>query len=275
MCRLETLNLGDVWQKELGWNAKKKSGRKFDDEIELKVWENLAPIYSKKYNLYQGVPKLKNKIHSILGKGNKILDLGCGCGNFAIPLASTAKEILALDFSSAMLQQLALKIKEENIHNIRMVCSKWEDFQGEYQADFVLSVNSLYRICYMRKALSKMVLYGKKGFVIVRTIIRPSMYSIYHDLGINYKKYNDYILVPAMLLDMGINANVDFIRYEKSIEYPDWEHAEEEMLKNLGELTYLNFSDQLRENFLQRAKKENNRFIFPFERVIQIISYVK
>ena len=38
MYRLKKINLDEVWQKEQGWNAEKKSGRKYDDRIELEFW---------------------------------------------------------------------------------------------------------------------------------------------------------------------------------------------------------------------------------------------
>lgn len=39
MRQLKKIDLDEIWQKEQGWNAKKKSGRKFDDEVELRFWE--------------------------------------------------------------------------------------------------------------------------------------------------------------------------------------------------------------------------------------------
>lgn len=43
--------------------------------------------------------------------------------------------------------------------------SKWEEFEEPYDADFVVSVNSLYRVRYMETALKKISEYGKQGFL--------------------------------------------------------------------------------------------------------------
>ena len=48
MQQLKKIDLDEIWQKEQGWNAKRKSGRKFDDEVELRFWEGLAPHYAER-----------------------------------------------------------------------------------------------------------------------------------------------------------------------------------------------------------------------------------
>lgn len=174
---LKKINLDDLWQKEQGWNEEKKSGRKFDDVKELSFWRQLAPYYSDQFNLYRDVPGLKEKIFSIIGEGESVIDLGCGTGNFTIPLAAQCNRLLALDFSPAMLFQLTKKINEYQISNVSIRCTKWEDFNEPWEADYVLSVNSLYRVCYMGKALKKISEYGKKGFIIVRPFSREEKVS--------------------------------------------------------------------------------------------------
>ena len=272
---LKKINLDEVWQKEQGWNEEKKSGRKYDDQKELDFWVKIAPHYSEEFNLYRDVKGLKEKIYSVINEKSTVLDLGCGTGNFSIPLSSHCSEILALDFSPAMLKELSLKMKDQNISNIRMIRSKWEDFSEPYDADYVLAVNSLYRVCNMRDALKKIVLYGRKGFIIVRTIFRPMMYSIYEDLNLNYKRNNDYMLIPLMLWDMGIHADVEFMKYSKLKKYHNLEAARNEMIQNLGNLTYLNFNTQLEEKFLKCAKEDKDGFIYLSERIVQVITYRK
>ena len=219
------------------------------------------------------MPGLKEKIFSLVGENSSVLDLGCGSGNFTIPLTSHCREILALDFSPAMLDQLTLKLREKDISNVRTVCSKWEDFSEPWDADYVLAVNSLYRVCYMREALKKIALYGRKGFVIVRTLLKPLMYSIYEDLGLNYKRNNDYMLMPLMLWDMGIHANVEFMEYNRDKTYDTWKTAEAEMIRDLGELSYMNFNNQLEEKFLHTAEKGENGYLYHSRRVVQVVWY--
>lgn len=273
--RFKTINLDEVWQKEQGWNEEKKSGRQFDDRKELAFWEKLAPDYSQQFNLYRDVPGLKEKISSIIGKGSYLLDLGCGSGNFALPFSKQCREILALDFSPAMLEVLSREMKKQDIRNIRTVCSKWEDFSQPCETDFVLAVNSLYWVCYMREALKKIVLYGRKGFIIVRTLLKPLLYRIYDDLNLDYHRNNDYMLMPLMLWDMGIHADVEFMKYDRTKLYPTLASGEEEMKSDLGELTYMNFNNQLEEKFLHHCEKTEEGYLYRSERIVQVISFVK
>lgn len=113
MQQLKKIDLDEIWQKEQGWNAKRKSGRKFDDEVELRFWEGLAPHYAERFNLYRDVHGLGDWIHEKFGENQRILDVGCGCGNFTIPMAKYSKDILAVDFSPAMLSELSISLERE------------------------------------------------------------------------------------------------------------------------------------------------------------------
>ena len=275
MAQLKKINMDEIWQKEQGWNVEKKSGRKYDDLKELEFWDHLAPDYSKEFNLYRDVEGLGDWIHKKFGDGHTVLDIGCGTGNFTIPMSSYSKEILALDFSPAMLKELSVQLQDKNIKNVRTVCSKWEDFHEPYHADYVLSVNSLYRVCYMRQALEKIVQYGTRGFVIVRTLLKPLLYDIYDDLQLNYRKNNDYMLMPMMLWDMGVHVDVKYTKYERFLDFANWEAAEKQMITDLGELSYLNYNNLLQEKFYRKVESMDNGFRYKSDRIVEIISYFK
>lgn len=140
---------------------------------------------------------------------------------------NTAGTYSAVDFSPAMLRELSISLQREGLTNVKTVHSKWEDFEEPYDADYVLSVNSLYRVCYMREALEKIARYGKKGFIIVRTLLKPYLYSLYDELSLNYRRNNDYMMMPMMFWNMGIHAEVSFTHYDKVLRYADWEAAGE------------------------------------------------
>ena len=273
--QFKKIDMDEIWQREQGWNAEKKSGRKYDDQKELEFWDKLAPHYSEQFNLYRDVPGLGEWLHGQIGEGQRILDVGCGSGNFTLPMSSYSKEILALDFSPAMLKELALQLEEKDIKNVRMVCTKWEDFKEPYEADYVLSVNSLYRVCYMGEALDKIIQYGRKGFIIVRTLLKPLLYDIYDDLHLTYRKNNDYMLMPMMLWDKGIHANVKYTKYDRTTSYENWKAVEKQMIQDLGELSYLNYNNQLKEMFLRKAVKKKEGYTFTSKRIVVVISYFK
>lgn len=75
-----------------------------------------------------------------------ILDVGCGPGNLAIPLAKAAKHITALDPAKAMLDKLEEHAERENVTNIRCINKGWEEAVQDKDVaphDIVLSSYSL------------------------------------------------------------------------------------------------------------------------------------
>ncbi len=275
MKQLKKIDMDALWQREQGWNSQKKSGRKYDDAEELRFWEKLAPHYSEKFNLYRDVPRLGEWIHEKVGDGQRFIDVGCGSGNFTIPISSYGKEILAIDFSPAMLSVLQGELEKKQITNVKTRCSKWEDFHESYEADYVLAVNSMYRMCYMGSALKKIVAYGRKGFFIIRTLLKPMLYHLYDDLELNYRRNNDYMLMPMMLWDMGIHAEVSFWHYDRLVRYEDMKAVQKEMTADLGELSYMSYEGDLKKKFLEQAARDGDEFLWKSERIVEVISYTK
>ncbi len=60
-----------------------------------------------------------------------VLDVGCGSGSLAIPLAQRLDEVVALDFSAAMLAQLQQRAQQARLSNIRSRHLAWEDDWSE------------------------------------------------------------------------------------------------------------------------------------------------
>lgn len=273
MKQLKKIDMDALWQREQGWNSQKKSGRKYDDAEELRFWEKLAPHYSEKFNLYRDVPDLGEWIHEKVGDGRRIIDMGCGSGNFTIPMSSYSQEILAIDFSPAMLSVLQGELESRHIGNVKTRCSKWEDFHETYEVDYVLAVNSMYRMCYMSSALKKIVAYGRKGFIIIRTLLKPMLYSLYDDLELNYRRNNDYMLMPMMLWDMGIHAEVSFWHYDREVRYENLKAAQKEMTADLGELSYMSYEGELKNRFLEKAQHEGEGFRWKSRRIVEVVSW--
>lgn len=269
--KLRNINLNELWEKEQEWLDYNLLDRKYNDCVELKFWKDLAPRYSEKFNLYRDVPGLGEWLHQKIGNNKRLLEVGCGVGNFTIPFSKYSKEILAVDFSPAMLNELLKNIEYENIENIRMHHSKWEEFEEPYDADFVVSVNSLYRVRYMETALKKISEYGKQGFFIIRTVYKPYLHEIFDELRIEYKINSDYMFMPMMLWNMGISANVQYTRYGRPISFQAWNDIEGQMIDDIGEDKYLQYKDELSDRFLQKAVKGENGFTYISEQIIEII----
>jgi SAM-dependent methyltransferase len=75
------------------------------------------------------------------------LDIGAGAGRYALPLALTVREVIAIDPSTAMLEALRDGSREHGITNVRTVGGRWPDAAGpEARADVALMAHVGYDI---------------------------------------------------------------------------------------------------------------------------------
>jgi ubiquinone/menaquinone biosynthesis C-methylase UbiE len=62
-----------------------------------------------------------------LGAGSRLLDLGCGPGNVAIPMSRMVGHVLAIDRSRAMLEAGRARAAQAGRRNIEWLCARAED----------------------------------------------------------------------------------------------------------------------------------------------------
>lgn len=253
MQHFKDLDLQQLWLDTMGWTQKSQATRQFDDSIESDFWVKLAPRYTAEYNINKDTSRVAAKLADLLGNENKILEIGCGSGNFTMLMAEYSKSILGLDFSAAMLQELQTRIQAAGCNNITTHVGKWEDFEPQSEFDYVVSVNSLYRIRDMQQALLKMHQYTRKGFIIVRTIQCPLFYPLYIANNVPCSECLDYRLIPLLLWQQGIHANVEFVNYSRSRTYRTLDEVKQEMLNDLGTEVFAQYGRMLLEKFTAQA----------------------
>jgi SAM-dependent methyltransferase len=78
--------------------------------------------------------------------GADVLDIGCGPGTLAVPLAEMGARVTALDISAEMLKKLENRAMEEGLNSIETILSSWNDIdidaQG-FQSRFDLVIASM------------------------------------------------------------------------------------------------------------------------------------
>lgn len=235
-----------LWLEHMGWNAKKRDTRQFIDEIERDFWKMLAPKYTTEYNLNNDTRKIADKLQNLLGVNQEILEIGCGTGNFTILMSLYAKKIIGIDFSKHMLRELSKKCKLACTHNISLINSKWEDFKEPLIVDYIVSINSLYRIKDIETALLKMDKMVKKGVIIVRTIQESFFAPLYRKYNLNPKSCIDYKIMPNILWQKGIHAKVDFVEYTRNRYFDSMEAIELEIRKDLSDYSTHDIDDTLK-----------------------------
>ena len=93
-----------------------------------------------------------------LRPGESVLDVGCGSGALALPLARAGHDVVALDFSAGMLEVLRRRASEDGLRNVRTIHAGWDDdwrAAGVGGADVVIASRSL-DVRDLRAALQKL-----------------------------------------------------------------------------------------------------------------------
>lgn len=276
MLKFTDIDFNSVWQETLGWNDTGNTGnRKFNDQAESDFWVRLAPRYTQEYNLNHDTSLIADKLARLLGNDKTVLEIGCGSGNFTALMARYSRSILGLDFSPAMLAVLEERRLAEGIGNIRTQAGKWEDFTTETVFDYIVSVNSLYRIRDMQSALLKMHAYSRCGFIIVRTIQSPFFYKLYRDCGLDCAECLDYQLLPLLLWRNGLQANVEFLTYPKKKHFLNLADVSQEMQADLTAQIFHEQQAKLLQAFTGQAAFTDGRYTISQPRTTVIISVKK
>lgn len=94
-------------------------------------WEVKARRYPRPFDLQSLVRA--NRVMTLLKERGvdvaegRILDIGCGTGCFALPLARKAIEVVGLDFSATMLDRLMTEAAYFRIRNVRTHLMAWQE----------------------------------------------------------------------------------------------------------------------------------------------------
>lgn len=143
-----------------------------------------------------------------------VLDVGCGAGTLAIPLAPLVQRVTAIDFSETMIALLNAQCIEQGLHNIRTSITGWEDdwdLAGIGMHDVAIASRSLV-VDDLRTALAK--IHSKARYqVYIASLVGDGPFDrrIFEAIGRDLDRGPDYIFVYNLLHQMGIHAEVRFV----------------------------------------------------------------
>mgnify|MGYP000439281744 CR=1 FL=1 len=173
-----------------------------------------------------------------IDENDVILDIGCGPGTLAIPLAKRVKEVIAIDFSAKMLEELEEYAKKEGIENIKTFHLGWDDDWSMLpEIDIVVASRSV-EVSDIDAALMKISSVAKKACYVTYKV-GGSFVDMeildYIDKKIITKP--DFLYIPILLYKNAYLPQIDYIATQKgSIKSSSAEEFVESLVWSLGSL---------------------------------------
>ena len=221
------------------------------------IWDLYATVYDslpKHFKPYQELVKeIVNDVGKHSGKG-RVLDAGCGTGNYSIALANNDYDVIGIDSSISMLKRAEKKRQSINAQNIQFqrlnITEKLPYPDNHF--DCVISIHCLYTIKETKSVLSEYFrVLNPIGIFILSENQRPI--SIIHCLKDAKRKYGlgnavsvfyNLFLLGIIILIIGERQVTGFYHY--------WNESElREILSEIGfdiisiKETYTNNTDLL------------------------------
>lgn len=156
-----------------------------------------------------------------VNENSRILDIGCGVGNYSIEFAKIAKEVVAIDISPRMLDFARVNAKKEGLSNVSFNLLSWGDISLE-NLDFLKSFDLVFA--------SKC-----PGINSLETLEKVTLASKKHCFINNFVEKEEVVLQ---------NLYKEVFKKDMENEYKDSAYFAFSILWELGyfpELTYLDF----------------------------------
>lgn len=200
-------------------------------------WDRKAASFARRNRQSAYIDRLLTIINP--EPGATVLDVGCGPGTLAIPLAGRVRQVTALDFSARMLEELAAGAAAAGVGNITTVRGAWEDdwpALGLVPHDIAVASRSL-AVDDLETALRKLDAFARRRVYLTdRVGAGPFDPEVFAAVGRPFEPGPDYIITVNLLYRLGIHARVDFIPAEYSATYASREEAVDSLAWMLEEL---------------------------------------
>ena len=161
-----------------------------------------------------------------------VLDIGCGPGTLAIPLAERVKSITGLDISSEMLRHLKENAAKKDITNINYINCSWDDAvvgKDVEPHDIVIASRSLGPLD-LKESMLKLSSAAKKAVYFTLPVVHlPFDWEVYQAIGRDERKHPSYIYVFNTLYQMGIQANIEILNSKIRVKFSSIEEAMDDL----------------------------------------------
>lgn len=232
----------EAWQKAAAMEKKR------DAREVAQAWSRRARNYDKNVGSESGWKRVEDALvfldsHNVPPSGLKILDLGCGPGNFAVAFARRGHTVAALDPADKMLEIVEEKIKKmpEIAGRITTVLGDWNEidlkrlgWEKHFDLVFASMTPGVHDVATLKKAMnaSRQYMYlsrfaGPRKAPLLRTVWRELTGSEYHNPSL------DIVFPLNWLYSSGYRPVLQYHHWERE-HRQTVEEALEEILASLA-----------------------------------------
>lgn len=160
-------------------------------------------------------------------RGCTVLDVGCGTGALAIPLARKVKSVTALDWSPAMLQVLQQKAAAAGVDNIVPMARDWLEVRigDEIEPHDVVVASRSLPMGDLGRALAKLDAAASRRCYLTWTVKDDYEGELADILGADYHPSPPYTIIYNLLYSMGICANIEILETPCGLQFASLDEA--------------------------------------------------
>ena len=234
-----TTNNTNYSKDRIDWNELwKEAVNKLPKKNNSKSWDKIAPQFDQWMKKDDYPQELLSKIQ--VESGNTVLDIGCGNGVITIPLAQKASSVTAMDISMNMIELLQDNAAKHNLSNLKFINKGIEDVKaGEIgYHDVVVASRSLNGIADIKPELEKINKIAQKYVYITLWGVDNREFESRMAEILERESYHhpDYTIVYNLLHEMGIQANVEFLKSNTRNYYSNIDEALDRIKWRIGDL---------------------------------------
>ena len=223
------------WGEE--WKALQKARRKADDAA---VWDEKAKTFPIAHGEQTSYVQRFLELAGVQ-PGETVLDMGCGTGALATPLAQAGCRVIACDFSQGMLDVMRADQRELGVTGVETHLMSWADNWDEFglaekSVDVALASRSIVTDD-LKASLLKLDRVARRRACITLPC-GPSPKTderLLAAAGLSQQLGRDFLYAFNILATMGINPELSYIPSVRIETFPTLEDAQEGFSKIVRE----------------------------------------